>query len=333
VPLISVIVATYNRPDQLARCLEALLAQTFDDFEVIVVDDGSDPPVQSSLPSALASSPRVRVLRTPANGGPARARNIGVANAQGEFIAVVDDDVVAEPRLLASHLAYANDSLDRVVQIGPLAAPADWRPTPWNLWEAETLDVEYRRMIRGVYHPTWKQFFTGNAFLRKADFLLAGGFNEHFTRAEDIELGYRLEKAGCQFAFIPEAVGWHYSERSLQSWLSIPRDYARFEVSIHKLHPEVGWLDHIRWQERRRSPYTRVARRLLRLFSLESAGVALAVRSARLSHWRGLRRITVPALSFAYAVEYSRALRNATKQSPASRVPQHHEPSETLHPG
>ena len=47
-PRISVIVATYNRQERLSRCLDALLAQTFRDSEVIVVDDGSDPPVQSS---------------------------------------------------------------------------------------------------------------------------------------------------------------------------------------------------------------------------------------------------------------------------------------------
>src|SRR6185295_4881663 len=92
------------------------------------------------------------------------------------------------------------------VVIGPLAAPPDWRPTPWNRWEAETVEAEYDRMIRGVYEPTWRQFFTGNAFLRRADFLDAGGFNETFRRAEDIELGYRLHRLGCEFVFEPEAI-------------------------------------------------------------------------------------------------------------------------------
>lgn len=313
-PRISVVIPTYNRHEPLNRCLAALAAQTCRDFEVIVVDDGSDPPVQSLLTPEFAGSPIVTVLRAPANGGPGRARNLGVAAARGEFVAFIDDDVVADHRLLERHLARAEASHGRLVQFGPLAAPADWRPTPWNLWEARTLEIEYRRMQRGSYSPTWKQFFTGNAFLSKADFLAAGGFDERFTRAEDIELGYRLEKAGGRFAFVPDAVGWHYSDRSLTSWLRIPRDYARFDVVIDALHPEMGWLKHVQRQQKRRHAYTRLAGRILSGLSIETAGVQVAVRIARLTHRVGLHRVTLPVLSFAYAVEYSRALRDATRE-------------------
>lgn len=332
-PRISVIVATYNRQERLSRCLDALLAQTFRDFEVIVVDDGSDPPVQSSIATTHAASPTINVLRTPTNGGPARARNLGVAQAKGEFIAFIDDDVVADPRLLERHLSYSAASEDRVVQFGPLAAPVDWSPTPWNLWEAHTLDVEYRRMLRGTYAPTWRQFFTGNAFLRKADFLSAGGFNEHFTRAEDIELGYRLGKAGCRFAFIADAIGWHYSSRSLQSWLATPRDYARFDVEIDRLHPEMRWLEHVEWQQTRRSILTRIFGRIVTGASLETVGVQLAVGTARFTHSIGLKRATLPMLSLAYAVEYSRSLRAATRTPVSNHDARQSERSETSNPG
>lgn len=311
-PRVSIVIPTYNRHAQLGRCLDALRTQSWRDFEVVVVDDGSDPPVSPSPSLALTGSPPIRVVRTPGNGGPARARNLGVAAAVGEFVAFIDDDVAADRELLQRHVERASRSPQGLVQFGPLAAPPDWRPTAWNLWEAHTLEIEYDRMRRGIYAPTWRQFFTGNAFLRRSDFLAAGGFDEHFTRAEDVELGYRLAKAGCRFEFVAEAVGWHYSERSVHSWLATPRDYARFDVSIDRLHPELGWLDLVRWQQERRNVCTRAVSRLLRAFSSERVGVWAAVRLARISHAFKAKRLTVPLLSVAYAVEYSRSLRAAS---------------------
>ena len=313
---IDVIVATYNRHDRLERCLRALSEQTVGDFQIIVVDDNSDDPVAERLPVDLRESGNITLLRTSSNRGPAHARNIGVQHSSAEFIAFVDDDVVPDRDLLRHHLEHAVASKVPVVQFGPLLAPADWKPTAWNLWEAATLKVQYDRMSQGVYAPTWRQFFTGNAFLRRADFVRAGGFNESFTRAEDIELAYRLSNQGCAFAFIEEAKGWHYAERSLSSWLAIPRQYAHFDAELDRLYPGLLWLERVRGERQGRHPLARLTNRTAARSSVVACVASnCAIVAARMAHRFRADKVTVGLLSLAYSMAYERSLRHESRMN------------------
>lgn len=309
---ITVVTPTYNRRAQLARCLDALANQSVAGFEVIVVDDASPEPVAQWL-DGDAYPFELTVLRMTSNGGPARARNRAAAAARGEVLAFVDDDVVADRGLLAAHLA----SLERLgphgVSIGPLAAPPDWKPTPWNRWEAETIAVEYRRMVRGDYAPTWRQFFTGNAMLRRDDFLDVGGFDESFKRAEDIEFAYRLSRRGATFGFEPGAIGWHYAERPLASWRRIPSQYAEFDLAIDRIHPELRWQQRIAVETRRRHWLTRGVDSAASLIRGERTTAGLAIGVARIAHAARMAGVSSPLLSLAFQLEYNRAHRELTQ--------------------
>jgi GT2 family glycosyltransferase len=301
-PAVDVIVPTYNRHARLARTLTALSRQTVSEFRVFVADDGSTPPV-STMVAACAPSLDVEVLTLTGNSGPAAARNAAVAAGTGELLLFADDDVDPGPEWCERHLdCYARSGPGTVV-IGPLLAPLDWRPTPWNRWEANKLAIEYARMSEGVYEPTWRQLFTGNALIARRDFERAGGFDERFTRAEDIELGVRLEALGARFVFNPEAVGWHHAERSLGAWLRLPGEYARFDVAIDRLHPRLRWLETITEELAGRNVVTRLASKL-------PAGLSLpaATHAARVLDARGAHRPAGAALSFAWDVRYRAAL-------------------------
>ncbi len=89
-PQVSVVIPTYNRARLVARAIRSALAQTFDDFEVIVVDDGSTDDTERVV--AGFDDPRVRYVPHSANGGEAAARNTGVAAARGIYIAFLDSD-------------------------------------------------------------------------------------------------------------------------------------------------------------------------------------------------------------------------------------------------
>src|SRR5690606_14127087 len=119
----------------------------------------------------------LRLLRNEVSRGPAAARNRAVAAGDAPYVAFIDDDVRAEPDLLARQAAMMRARGPNTILIGPLCAPPDWRPTAWNRWEAAQLEVEYGRMARGEYRPTWRQFHTGNAFLPRATFEALGGFD------------------------------------------------------------------------------------------------------------------------------------------------------------
>jgi glycosyltransferase involved in cell wall biosynthesis len=230
---VSVVVPTYNRWASLRRLLEGLAKQTFphDQFEVVVVDDGS----------ADATLERLRDVRVPyvlrgvyqPNQGPGAARNLGVAQARSDLIIFLDDDVLPDPDLIAQHVRLHRAEPDCVV-IGPMVAPGSWARPPWIRWEEEILDVQYRAMLNGEYECTPRQFYTGNASLARARFLAAGGFDSRFKRAEDVELAYRMRDQGARFVFRAEPLVYHYAERSFDAWCRTPYQYGRYDVLMDR---------------------------------------------------------------------------------------------------
>jgi glycosyltransferase involved in cell wall biosynthesis len=108
----SVVIPTYGRPRWLTQAIESVLAQTVQDFELIVVDDASPEPV------TVAPHPRVRLIRREENGGAAAARNTGVEAARGRHLAFLDDDDAYTPERLAVGL--------RSVESGPLGVCWMW---------------------------------------------------------------------------------------------------------------------------------------------------------------------------------------------------------------
>ena len=323
-PEIDVVIATRNRPEGLRSCLEALTRQTISGFGVIVVDDASDLPVGDGLPAAIGDALDLRILRQQQQGGPARARNAGVEASDARYIAFVDDDVRVDPDTLRLHLAGLEQADGTYASIGPLAAPPDWDPTPWNLWEARTLETQYERMLRGDYEPTWRQFHTGNALLEREAFLAVGGFDERFTRAEDVELALRLHLQGGRFLFEPRAIGWHYARRTLDAWLRIPRAYARFDAEIDALYPELRWLEQIVGERARRRAPLRSARRILGRRALRPLATTAATASARVLFRLRLRDAAVRALSLAYDLEYSAALQAVMAEPASARLKRKH---------
>jgi len=197
-------------------------------YEVIIVSDGSSDGTHAYL-EALRSTMRLRWF-SQSNRGPAAARNLGIEKAVGELIVFIDDDVVPEAGLLAEHVRAHYEADREVVVLGPLLTPQGFVMAPWVRWEQEMLMKQYRAMLRGDWQPTARQFYTGNASLRRSHILAAGGFDENFRRAEDVELAYRLAARGLGFVFTMKAVGMHYVERSYRSWLDAAYTYGRNDV-------------------------------------------------------------------------------------------------------
>jgi glycosyltransferase involved in cell wall biosynthesis len=205
-PAISVVVPTYNRPQFLPELVAALEAQTIgtDTFEVVLVDNGSGPEAASAV-AALdgATGLRLTTIRLDVNEGPAGARNRGVAEAAGDFVAFTDDDCLPTPQWLAAvRDAFASGA--DVVQGRTVPAPGRQDAGPWarSIWVTE---------------PT-ALFETCNIAYRRDRFLTAGGFDaaDPLTRrpggrafGEDALLGARVVAGGGKVTFAPEAVVHH----------------------------------------------------------------------------------------------------------------------------
>jgi glycosyltransferase involved in cell wall biosynthesis len=128
-PLVSVIVIFKDAEDFLAEAIESVRAQTFDGWELLLVDDGSrDASTEIARAHVAAGGGRVRYLQHPghANRGPSAARNLGIGHARGDFVALLDADDVWVPEKLEQQVRI----LGRHPDVGMVYGPAEW----WYSW-------------------------------------------------------------------------------------------------------------------------------------------------------------------------------------------------------
>ena len=130
---VSVVVPVFNTGEDLSRCVDSVLAQSLDDYEVIFADDGSTDGTEKRLDELEAAHDHVRVLHLPASGGPGGPRNAGVDAARGDYVYFLDDDDWLGPEALARMHAMAvrNDS---DIVIGKMVGHG--RPVPRLMFRA-----------------------------------------------------------------------------------------------------------------------------------------------------------------------------------------------------
>ena len=257
---LSIVIPTFNRRERLHRVLTALAAQsTVTPFEVVVVSDGSSDGTDEYLRSGQTPLPVVAVIQP--NEGPGAARNAGVMASTGSIVLFIDDDVVPDVDLVDTHLRAHRATADDVVVIGPMLTPSDATLSPWVAWEQHQLYKQYDAIQRGEWECTFRQFYTGNASAPRQRLVEAGLFDVSFRRAEDVELAYRMYIDGISFRFVPDARGFHYAERSFESWLATAYAYGSNDVAFiesgqewltgmlpewfERRHPLVRWLTRI----------------------------------------------------------------------------------------
>ena len=200
-PLVSVIIPAYNAAAYIAQTVDSVVHQTYADFEVIVVNDGSHD--TESLERKLAGyGDRVRYIFQQ-NGGPSSARNTGIRAAQGELVAFLDSDDIWEPEFLATQVACfrRNPKLDLVwCNCSRLGALANER-TQFNFYPPRR-PVTLESLIRIQNVPV-----TSTVVARKETVIDAGLFDESMRRAEDFDLWLRMATNGAQFDFQDQLLG------------------------------------------------------------------------------------------------------------------------------
>jgi GT2 family glycosyltransferase len=205
-------VPTLNAGEPLRACLESLQNQTFRDFEVIVVNNGSRP--LEPAPSPL----KIRVLDNPANVGFGAAVNQGVRASASEFVATLNDDATAHPQWLESLMA----AIGQRYEIGMCASKVILTGTEGLDSAGMLLCADGSSKQRGHGDPQEKYsraeevfFPSGSAALYRRDMLdETGGFDESFfLYCEDTDLGLRARWGGWECRFVPAALVSHaYSQ-------------------------------------------------------------------------------------------------------------------------
>ncbi len=209
--MLSVIVPVYNSSRDLERCLAALASSTCRDFEVLVVDDGSTEAIEP-----IVQRQGFRCLRIEGPGGPARARNRGVAAVHGTYVVFIDADVVVHADTLERFAAAFAENPQAAAVIGTYDdEPGD----PGFLSQYKNLFHHY---VHQASHGAVSTFWSGCGAMRRDLFLQYGGFDEVRYRRpaiEDIELGTWMAAAGEKIVLDNRVRCQHLKRWTLKSLL------------------------------------------------------------------------------------------------------------------
>ena len=217
---LTVVIPTFRRPDLLRRCLESLALQDArGSFDVVVVDDASGDTTTQVLDELSTSMPELVFSSFAANRGQAAARNKGVELATAPRVLFVDDDIVASPSLVSTHLRLLGDDPSLGV-VGLVEWHPDLPATAFRQWlDSTELQFSYHTWMQpGPIEPPEAAFYTCNLSMSAQLFRDAGGFDERLRSLEDIELGHRLARLGFRLDYRPEALAWHARDIDLDAF-------------------------------------------------------------------------------------------------------------------
>ncbi|MEW6053685.1 MAG: glycosyltransferase [Nitrospirota bacterium] len=235
---VSIIIPTHNRKTSLKRTLDALCNQTYPlkNLEVIVVADGCiDGTIE--LLRGYAAPFVLRVIEQSPKGA-AVARNHGAANAMGQILLFLDDDIESTPSLIETHaLRHYGRSRQVVIGYSPpvLEGPIDLFSMGLRSWWEDKLASMKTPGHRFIY----SDLLSGNFSLETDLFRKANGFNQDFRCREDYELGIRLMSIDASFVFEPNAIGYHHETSDLSRHLTRVYQEGRADVLIGRYYPNL----------------------------------------------------------------------------------------------
>jgi glycosyltransferase involved in cell wall biosynthesis len=200
-PVVSVIIPAYNI-GYIGEALESVFTQTFRDYEVIVVNDGS--PETMQLEKTLLKYQHQIHYFEQKNRGISGARNTGIRNARGEFLAFLDSDDLWLPEFLAEQLKFfaENPSFDMVCADCIYFGNTELTGRTWQILDPIDNPATFEKVL-----PTHGGAFASFALLRRETVLKVGFFEEELRLLEDYEYWLRLLYRGGRLAYLPKVLG------------------------------------------------------------------------------------------------------------------------------
>lgn len=237
----SLIIPVYNRPDEVDELLESLTHQTFQDFEVIVVEDGSAVPCRHIVEKYQDRLP-VRYFSKD-NSGPGQTRNYGAERSQGEYLLILDSDCVLPPQYL--------DTIEKELT----EEPADAFGGP------DRAHASFSNVQKAINYAMTSFFTTGgirggkkkmdkfyprsfNMGIRATVYRDLGGFAP-MRFGEDIDFSTRIFKAGYRCRLFPEAWVWHKRRTDLKKFFKQVYNSGIARINLYKKYPDTLKLVHL----------------------------------------------------------------------------------------
>ena len=223
-PSVSVIIPTYNHRDFIVATLNSVFAQTFTDYEIIVINDGS-PDDTADVLKTLISGGCVRYIEQP-NAGQAAARNRGLSEASGEFIAYLDDDDLWPADKLQWQVQRLRDESGLGMVAGAMQTLGD-DTDPVTPEDTPPVIAEFEQLFYGCPLTS-----PGQALIRADVLESLGGFDVSVWGADDYDLWFRLTRAARVELW--QRVALYYRRHSLNASRNLPRMYHNSEVVLKR---------------------------------------------------------------------------------------------------
>jgi glycosyltransferase involved in cell wall biosynthesis len=235
---VAVVIPSFNGAHKVLNVLNALEKQTYKDFRVILVIDGS-----TDRTAALVERfrPQLDLLVVQQkNKGRAASRNAGAANCTEDIIVFLDDDMRPEPNCLEHHihhhLKYIGTALSGNQIEDPLKAKTDFqkykakRASGWmNTYPNHLIKMENNNLF----------FTSANCSIPREIFNHFEGFDERLKDAEDFDLSARMLTAGIDIYLDPKCLGWHDDYISLSKYIKRQREYRKAWLKLIELKPDL----------------------------------------------------------------------------------------------
>ena len=257
-PRISVVIPARNEERRIGRCLAALAAQSLreGEFEVVVVDDGS-----TDETAVVSEAGGAIVVRTD-GGGAGGARNRGIRESSGALVFLLDADCVPGPRWA--------EELARPFEDGAVAGAVGLITSDQRSLVASYVQLGYEDRYERLGEGLPTDFIpTANCAFRR-QILVEYPFDETFKRLEDVELSFRLTRAGLRLVFVSGARASHPHPERLWTLMRRQYGYARYALPLYREHPEKAVSDSS-------TPHSRRGRVLTLALALGLVPVALFV--------------------------------------------------------
>lgn len=234
-PKVSVVIPAYNAMTYLPETVESVLRQTLTDFEVLIVNDGSSD--QIGQWASQVTDPRVKLI-SQQNQGLSGARNTGIAQAQGEYIAFLDADDLWEPTKLEKQVRCLEDN------------PAAGLVYSWTAFVDENGQSTGRVMTAGAEGDVWRQILERNIIdcpsvvVRRCCFETVGVFDRKLRSVEDWDMWIRIASR-YPFVVIKEPLVYyrHHSSNMSKNWQVMEQAFRLvIEKAFHSVPPELLYL-------------------------------------------------------------------------------------------
>jgi glycosyltransferase involved in cell wall biosynthesis len=243
-PTFSVVIPAYNTADTLGEAINSVLAQTRQDFEIVVVDDGSSD--DTAMVAEGFTDRRVRVYRQE-NAGPSAARNRGIAQAVGEYVGWLDSDDLWLP----NYLAEMGQALEENPRAGfaythswILDASGRFRSVPTGAWHRPSTPVLPRDQFVA---ELLQECFVSDPTIRRTALEQVGGYDESISHGEDWEMWLRLANAGFEAVRVEGPLSIYRDRPGSQStdraaMTVAPATVYRTVLERHQASPQINAL-------------------------------------------------------------------------------------------